>query len=823
MRLRFKLLLLLLGISLVPLLVLRMMNQNSVYEMGEEIARRARAMIIHRSSVQLQQRVADHAFVMSREHQLLELALQTQAIALKEFLEGEDPQHLQDSTNTAKLNPEQQAQRHCRLQNDGTCPPEALSYETFAFMDNQMQHAPELENLVPFFQDLAASFQDLILWQYIALPGYFSDGSPLAVYPATNLRATPQNVFGMGRGWEMRFNATSQMGGMMGRESMGGMQGMMGRNRRSAPHGVPGVPGMEEEQDKLLPAWHRRAVEAKEIVWSLPELDPLTGRLVIFVSMPILSQNGEILGTTALVVLVDSLLHTQRHDAAFATQQETMVVYPVDQEESQTSEGAAQLPREKGDNRASLVEEQPEGPALRVLARALGEAQSKEAKKQNNTHMMHTPRWQAPHTSRWISSRDTPGISKMVAAMLAEKTGVVEMPYKGRPSLWAYGPIDTDGVSLLIIAPKAELTAEADSTRQYILDQFQQAIIYSGLVVSVVICIIIVLALIMARRFTHRIEDLAQGFKYMAEGDFTVRVPVTSSDEIGQLASGFNAMVPVLEERFQLRQSLDVAHEIQRSLLPHILPQMQHFALAGSCVYSETTGGDYFDVICPYSSGSCEREPDDQDAQKLEPESLGLAVGDVTGHGLPAAMLMTTTRAFIRQRASMPGGPGEVLADVNRQLYNDVDQTGRFMTLFYAVLHPTKRSLRWARAGHDPALLFNPDTESFTELAGEGLPLGTMREWTFEEQEITLSKGQLLCIGTDGVWEATNPAGEMFGKERLKELLRRNAASSPDEILQVVLNELRLFMGEGKISKHVKDGDANIFQDDVTLLLLKAL
>jgi serine phosphatase RsbU (regulator of sigma subunit) len=249
-------------------------------------------------------------------------------------------------------------------------------------------------------------------------------------------------------------------------------------------------------------------------------------------------------------------------------------------------------------------------------------------------------------------------------------------------------------------------------------------------------------------------------------------------------------------QRDRMQLSLDLAMEVQQNLLPLTAPVIDGLDLAGRSIYCDETGGDYYDFI------------------KMDPtrtHEVGLVVGDVSDHGIPSALLMTTARAFLRQRSSMAGGLADIITDVNRQFYRDVKETGQFMTLFFGRLDPVNMRMTWVRAGHDPALLYDPGTELFEELEGNGLPLGVEKNYRFEQNRRDLAKGQTLLIGTDGIWEARDRTGRMFGKERLRQVVRQNVDSPAGDIADAVISAVDDFL----------DGRAR--QDDITLLVAKLI
>jgi sigma-B regulation protein RsbU (phosphoserine phosphatase) len=243
------------------------------------------------------------------------------------------------------------------------------------------------------------------------------------------------------------------------------------------------------------------------------------------------------------------------------------------------------------------------------------------------------------------------------------------------------------------------------------------------------------------------------------------------------------------------KKALALAGEVQKSLLPQDKPQVPGLDIAGRNISCDEIGGDYFDFL------GC------RDSNK---GPFSVVVGDISGHGVDSALLMTTARAFLRMRASQPGTISEIITAMNHHLYRDVLKTGRFMTLFYLTIDRKHKRLCWVRAGHDPALIYDPDRDDFEELKGSGVALGVNDKSDYKENRKTgLSNGQIICVGTDGIWEAANGDGEMFGKERVRDIIRRNAEADADTILNTVYDELHQFT----IGQRV--------QDDITLVVIK--
>jgi sigma-B regulation protein RsbU (phosphoserine phosphatase) len=274
------------------------------------------------------------------------------------------------------------------------------------------------------------------------------------------------------------------------------------------------------------------------------------------------------------------------------------------------------------------------------------------------------------------------------------------------------------------------------------------------------------------------------------------RVPVlihgnTLRDDDGEKIGNAAFVVDLTDQK----KALELAGKVQRSLIPARPPSVPGLDLAGRTDSCQEVGGDYFDFL--YG-------PD------FPAGILRVAVGDISGHGVDAALLMTTARAFTRIRAVQPEGPSAVVANINRDLALDMGDSGSFMTLFYLEIDPARRTTRWVRAGHEPALLYCPVRDQFEELAGAGLPLGVDRDAGFVEQALpALHPGTLLALGTDGIWETRNPEGQFFGKKRFRDILRREAQRSAQEMVAAVFDEL------GRFCRGMP------YQDDVTLVVIK--
>ena len=255
------------------------------------------------------------------------------------------------------------------------------------------------------------------------------------------------------------------------------------------------------------------------------------------------------------------------------------------------------------------------------------------------------------------------------------------------------------------------------------------------------------------------------------------------------------SMLALDEAHKRVRQSLSLAMEVQQNLLPKTDLKIEGLDITGKSIYCDETGGDYYDFLNSGEHGQ---------------EKLRVVVGDVSDHGISSALLMATARATIRQRASLPGNISTIVSEVNRQLSYDVEDSGRFMALFFAQIDRKRKSIEWLNAGHTPAVVYDPDSDTFDELSGSrGMPLGIFEEVEYKESQRDVAPGQIIIIATDGIWEAQNPEGVRFGKEQLYNIIRKNASSSAKNIQDSILEALNRFQQDVEP------------EDDMTLVVVK--
>lgn len=240
-------------------------------------------------------------------------------------------------------------------------------------------------------------------------------------------------------------------------------------------------------------------------------------------------------------------------------------------------------------------------------------------------------------------------------------------------------------------------------------------------------------------------------------------------------------------ERERIEQELQTARSIQHAFLPRDVPALPGWRFAPYYQPARDVGGDFYDFL------------------SFEDGRLGLVIGDVSGKGIPAALLMATVHTMLRTAAQGTISPGAVLAQVNELLAAEIP-AGMFVTCFFALLDPANGHLCYANAGHEPP--YRQHEGNAAELWATGMPLGMLPGSRYDEYEITLAPGDSLLFYSDGLIEAHNPVSEMFGFPRLQKLLAEQTDGVP--LIDIVLSELQSFTGEQWEQ-----------EDDVTLLTVQ--
>ncbi|MFO7812125.1 MAG: SpoIIE family protein phosphatase [Pelovirga sp.] len=519
----------------------------------------------------------------------------------------------------------------------------------------------------------------------------------------------------------------------------------------------PGKGGYPADYDPRRRQWYQQAVINGATVQQVLT-DVTTGSLILTLAQPVYGEEGELLGVTALDIDYRKLFTDWNIPPQWQGVTKSMIM------------------------RLNINESDPTR-QLEILLSNRDNAVARD--------------WSLPLTPEFIDLSD-PQLEPVARDLLQGRSGVRKIEYAGEEVLFAYG-VSTDASPFpLVMVPYEQVIAPAARARQAVNRQITLGLSFSALLTLVAVLAAVLLALRHARRVTDPITQLATAAQQLTQGKFDARVDIRTNDELQNLGEIFNSLGCRLEEREQLKQSLALAKEIQQQLLPHDTPRCNNFELIGLSRYCDETGGDYYDFISLKEAGN---------------NTLGIVVGDVSGHGIGAALVMASARgmlhALINHHSSdLPG----LAAEVNRQLCRSTDDSS-FMTLFFGTLDPEQRTLNWVSAGQAPIFLYRaqaPDGH-IIELQSSGIPLGILAASDYEmEPAIHFLPGDILLIGTDGIWETHNFAGEIFGTRRLCDILRQSADLPVDKITDRIFIELDQFRGDRTVD------------DDRTLVLIKA-
>ena len=240
---------------------------------------------------------------------------------------------------------------------------------------------------------------------------------------------------------------------------------------------------------------------------------------------------------------------------------------------------------------------------------------------------------------------------------------------------------------------------------------------------------------------------------------------------------------------------LQIAADIQRSFMPEVIPQITGFDIAARTVMAKEVGGDFFDVI-PF------------EIMALDAGTLGLLIADVSGKGVPAALFMALSRIVVRVNAQWHRDPAQAIADANNIITQD-SKSGMFVTLFFGTLREKDRTLTYVNAGHNPPMVFRSRDGTIEELLLTGIVLGAAENQEYTSRTIPIGPDDLVVMYTDGITESINSREELFGEDRLREIIRNNARLTAREILDRILSAVQEFAG-----------DMPQF-DDITLLVIK--
>ena len=328
------------------------------------------------------------------------------------------------------------------------------------------------------------------------------------------------------------------------------------------------------------------------------------------------------------------------------------------------------------------------------------------------------------------------------------------------------------------------------------------------IVVTIVFLLVELISLVagvqLSRSITGAVHELYAGTRRIQQGDFGHRIPVKGSDQLAELAASFNTMTSnlgqlmvVAKEKERLESELTIAREVQKQLFPKDVPYTKTPELKGVCSPARMVSGDYYDFMA------------------LSEESLAFAIGDVAGKGISAALLMATIQSTMRTQLGATNGTSpsqlstaKLVATLNRQLYANTSLE-KYATFYFALYHENTHSLTYTNAGHlSPILLRSGELQM---LESTGTVVGAFPMARYEERTVPLEHGDLLVAYTDGIVEPENAYGEMFGEDKLKELVSKYARADSSELIARTMEAVMEWTGSSEL------------QDDMTMVVARRI
>ena len=384
-------------------------------------------------------------------------------------------------------------------------------------------------------------------------------------------------------------------------------------------------------------------------------------------------------------------------------------------------------------------------------------------------------------------------LKKLQDDMVNCRAGEVLRTKGGEKFFVFYSPVETTQWVVAIVCPRSELYMDAKVMRNLLI------------VLGVIaLLLMIVMNYNGIRKVVAPVEDFSDVAKKIAKGDFTAELPqIKSQDELKELRNSFeylqHSLVNYIEElksttanKERIESELRIAHKIQMGMLPKLFPafpERDDLALSAKLVPAKEVGGDLYDFF-------------------IEDDNLYFIIGDVSGKGVPASLVMAVTCRLFRSVASHLENPEEIMSSLNNSL-SDGNESGMFCTAILGILDLKTGLLKYCNAGHNSPLIVDTNGRVYPMRVEPNLPLGLFDGYPYEGQEMMLDKGMMLYMYTDGINEAENQDKELFGDNRLLALLKQNVSKTPTEIIDESFAAVKCHA----------DGAAQ--SDDITVLCFK--
>ncbi len=377
--------------------------------------------------------------------------------------------------------------------------------------------------------------------------------------------------------------------------------------------------------------------------------------------------------------------------------------------------------------------------------------------------------------------------------MVAGEQGTACTVIEGKDVLLCYAPMKRTGWSVCSVTPYKDVMANLGSTTLTIL-----------FILIIGVAMLSVSIRLLVSYMSSPIKKLAEAANYIARGKFDTELPeVSTKDDMKQLHDAFAHMQTSLKSyiaelktttraKERIESELSIAHKIQMSLVPKIFspfPDCEQLELFACLKPAKEVGGDFYDFF-------------------IRDDKLFYVIGDVSGKGIPASLVMAITRTLFRIISAGSESPTEIVAKLNDAIAKDND-TNMFVTMYAGILNLETGDMRFCNAGHNPPIIAAPGSDVYYQQVEENLPLGVIDGFDFKEQETTLPKGAAVLLYTDGITEAENDKEELYGEDRLKETLERFAGMEVHGIIKEINDSVAQYVGAAEQS------------DDFTLLCFR--
>lgn len=350
---------------------------------------------------------------------------------------------------------------------------------------------------------------------------------------------------------------------------------------------------------------------------------------------------------------------------------------------------------------------------------------------------------------------------------------------------------ETDDYIVFVLLPDSEIYAERN----------ELAVLLLGGLLCLFLLMYANISRLVQKNVVHKIQDVNDSLAQIRKGNLEEKVSVLGNTEFAALSEGINATVNALKETMEevaarMNQEMEFARQIQHSALPvteQVAPKKKEYEIRGVMEAAREVGGDFYDYFL------------------IEENKLGIVIADVSGKGVPAALFMMTAKTLIKNFVLNGKSPAEALQLANAQLCEN-NEAGMFVTVWLGVLDYDAGELEFANAGHNPPL-FKKRGEPFFYMDHKrykrSIMLGMREGIAYRNNRISFTRGDMLCLYTDGVTEANNSEGELYGEERLKRCVENHWEKEPEELIRAIREDIDRFVQ-----------DAEQF-DDITMVVLK--